>query len=67
MESVTNKKEVFLAAKPYLFTIKTITLPKLEIFNVAILNILQLYLNNLVIFFTFFELSTFLLKSNHPL
>jgi hypothetical protein len=31
------------------------------------LNILQLYLNGLMIFFTFLELTTFLHESNHPL
>ncbi len=36
MESVTNNIYIFLVAKPYLFTIKTITLLELEIFNVAI-------------------------------
>jgi hypothetical protein len=31
------------------------------------LNILQLYLNDLVKIFTFFEFTTFLHESNHPL
>jgi hypothetical protein len=39
MEGVTNKKEVLLATKPNLFTIETITLPKLEIFNAAIFTV----------------------------
>jgi hypothetical protein len=38
MEGVTNKK-VLLVTKPNLFTIETITLLELEIFNAAIFNV----------------------------
>ncbi len=39
IEGVTNKEEIFLATKPYLFTIETIALPKLEIFNDVIFGV----------------------------
>jgi hypothetical protein len=38
-----------------------------NIFKHMQLNVLQLYLNGLVIFFTFFELLTYLHELNHPL